>query len=199
MGYIFEEADRKGLAYIRRHLKPSRLAHTERVMQMAGEMALRYGEDPAKARTAALFHDMVRNLPLPELNGYVKEFGLDRRYLDQPNLSHGKIASHLMRRDFGIDDQDILNAVSNHTTGRAGMSRLEKIVFLSDSIEPGRSYPSVEAARALAEKDLDEACLFTLEHTVAYLMEIKGSEGEIDEDTLQALQDLKKQKEKEKC
>ncbi len=199
MGFIYEDVNRRGRDYISSHLKESRFAHTMRVMRLACELAEMYGEDPAKAETAALFHDMARNLPLQELNKYVLEFGLDGRYENNPNLSHGKIAERLMRRDFGIDDQDILNAVSYHTTGRKGMSRLEKIVFLADGIEPGRKYPSVEEIRGLAKKDLDEACICMLEHTIAYLKQSGAEEGDIDGDTLQALQDLKEKKERESC
>ena len=70
---------------------------------------------------------------------------------------HGKIAAEVMKRDWGIKDEDVINAVKNHTTGRQGMSLLEKIIFVADAIEPSRDYPGVDKLRELAFKDLDSA------------------------------------------
>ena len=89
---------------------------------------------------------------------------------------------------YGIVDEDILNAVSYHTTGRAGMSKLEKIIFLADAIEPGRNYPTVEEIRKLAYIDLNKACISSLERTVEY---IKGIGEYLDPDTINAINDLK--------
>ena len=93
-----------------------------------------------------------------------------------------------MERDYNIDDADIVNAVSFHTTGRAGMSKLEKIIFLADAIEPLRQYPAVQDIRKLAYVDLDQAIIRSLERTIAYIRE----RGEyLDPDTQNALNDLK--------
>ena len=186
-GLYRNDVNAGGLAYIRRHLKPSRLEHTMRVRDEAVKLAHRFGGDPKKAETAAIFHDMAKNMSGDEMNRHIRDLGLDLRYLDEPNLAHSKIAAALMKRDFGIDDPEILAAVASHTTGRAGMSLLEKIVFLADAIEPGRSYPSVEEIRRIAEEDLDLACIRMLERTIAYL---KLQKADIDPDTIMALQDL---------
>ena len=185
----------RGFAYIKEHLKESRLAHTCRVADEAAALARRFGADPAKAVTASIFHDMAKNLTREEMNRQVRTFGLDPKYIDNPNLAHSKIARCLMERDFGIGDQDILNAVSYHTTGRAGMSLLEKVVFLADGIEPGRSYPSVDVIRDLARTDLDKACLCMLERTVGYL---KKKGAFIDTDTTDALAYLKDKRDPER-
>ena len=108
--------------------------------------------------------------------------------MDNANLSHSKVAAEIMKRDYGIEDEDMINAVSFHTTGRAGMSRLEKIIFLADAIEPGRNYPSVEETRRLAYIDLDKACISSLERTVEY---IRGKGEYLDPDTVNALNYLK--------
>ena len=80
-----------------------------------------------------------------------------------------------MSRDiFGIDDEDILNAIAYHTTGRAGMSTLEKIIFLADAIEPGRHYLGVEEIRKVAETDLDGACILSLARTIEHVRDEKG-------------------------
>lgn len=178
----------QGIDWIREHLKRTRYEHTLRVRDEAIALAHRYGADAAKAETAAIWHDMAKNLSQEEMNRLVREFHLDEKYLDAPNLAHSKLGACLMERDFGVTDRDLLNAVSYHTTGRAGMSLLEKVVFLADAIEPGRSYPSADEIRRMAETDLERACIRMLERTVDYL----GQQGaRIDKDTLEALADLK--------
>ena len=144
-----------------------------------------------KCVTAAIFHDVVKELPNEELNALVRKFGFDEKYIDSPNLSHGKIAAALLKHEWGIDDEDIINAVSYHTTGRAGMSKTEKIVFIADAIEPTRVYNGVEAIRKATYEDLDRGCLKSLTDTVEHLKE-KGV-SYIDEDTLRAREWLEEQ------
>ena len=182
-------------SYIEKNFSEKRKIHTEGVRKTAVRLALKYGADPAKAELAALFHDMYRGVPVDALNYYVKHLGLDKRYMDNCNLAHGKIAAIIMKRDYGIEDPDILNAVSFHTTGRAGMSLLEKIIYIADAIEPSRRYPGVEELREAAERDLDLACLLSLEHTIAY---VRSQGSFLDEDTLHARDDLRGLREKEK-
>lgn len=186
--YRSEELSRRGLAYIENALKQSRYEHTLRVREEAVKLARRFGADPVKAETAAIFHDMAKNLPAGEMNELVRAFGLDERYVDNPNLAHSKLAACLMQRDFGVNDPELLQAVASHTTGRAGMSLLEKIIFLADAIEPGRTYPAVTEIRKLAETDLDLACIRMLERTIRYL---EGKGAFIDPDTKEALEYLK--------
>lgn len=174
-------------------MKPSRLAHTEGVVKTGEWLAKKYGSDPQKTRIAAICHDIARNLSTEKLDRYVEEYRLGQEFLGRPNLSHGKVATVLMRRDFGIDDEEILDAVSYHTTGRQGMTTLDKVVFLADVIEPGRTQPGVEIIRELAEEDLDLACLRAIEDTIEYLEE-QGSY--LDEDTLMAREFLRKSIEK---
>jgi len=187
-GIQYSKARKEIIEYIEKNLKPNRLEHTYSVAAEAVKLAEKYGENAEKAELAALFHDMFRSTPVQVLDMYVRQLGLPKRIIDNPNLSHGKIAAAVMKKDYGIDDEDMLNAVAYHTTGRAGMSTLEKIIFLADAIEPGRSYPTVEETRSIAYMDLDRACISSLERTVEYIREI----GEyLDPDTLNALCDLK--------
>ena len=187
MDYTADEAITRAKAFMEENMKPSRRRHTEGVVDTAVRLACRFGADPEKAELAAWFHDLVRNVDPKALDGLVRELGLDGRYLGNVNLAHGKVAAALMRRDYGIADEDVLNAVAFHTTGRAGMSLLEKVVFLADVIEPGRSHPSVEENRRIAERSLDEGCLFAMNHTIDYV----NSRGEhLDPDTLAAARDL---------
>ena len=163
----YDEIDRDIDEVIRGRLKPTRLAHTYGVVETAVEMAERFGADPRKARTCALFHDAFR------------EVG---------NLAHGAVAADYMEAEFCIGDEDMLNAVRFHTTGRKGMSLLEKILFLADAIEPNRKYPGVDELRAMAQYDLDKACLTSLTRTIEY---VRSQGQELDPRTQEAAEDLK--------
>lgn len=181
--------------YIERNYSEKRKIHTEGVRVTAMELARRYGADPAKAELAALFHDMYRGVSENSLNYYVKHLGLDEKYMNNCNLAHGKIAAIVMKRDFEITDDDIVNAVSYHTTGRENMSLLEKIIYLADAIEPNRVYPGVDELRKLADEDLDKACLSSLTNTINF---VRASGKYLDEETVRAKEDLERKiKEKE--
>jgi predicted HD superfamily hydrolase involved in NAD metabolism len=169
------------LEYIERNYSENRKRHTLAVCETAKSLARYYGADENKTQTAALFHDMFRDIPEKMLNTYVKHLNIDNKYYNNANLAHGKIAAVILQRDYEITDEDVLNAVRFHTTGRAEMSLLEKIIFLADAIEPGRDYPGVEKLRELAYKDLDEACLLSMRNTIEY---IKGRGFHLDEDTI---------------
>ena len=174
--------------YIESNLKEKRIIHTYSVVDEAVRLAQRYGEDVEKAAFAALCHDMCRGMSTAVLNMYIRQLGLPQILIDKPNLSHGKVAAEILKKDYGIADEDILNAVSYHTTGRKDMSDFEKIIFLADAIEPGRTYPTVEETRALAYDNLDRACINSLERTIEY---INGTGNYLDPDTIKARDDLK--------
>lgn len=169
--------------YIENNFSEKRKVHTEGVRKTAIELAEKYGADPEKAEIAALFHDMYRGVSENTLNYYVKHLGLDTRYMNNANLAHGKIAAIVMERDFDVKDPDIINAVSFHTTGRAGMSTLEKVVYLADAIEPNRVYPGVDELRKAAEEDLDKACLMSLTSTADF---VRSAGKYLDQDTVLA-------------
>ena len=171
------------LETIEKNYSEHRKKHTFAVCETAQMLARHYGVDEEKAKIAALFHDMFRDMPEQTLNAYVRDFNMDDRYYDNVNLAHGKIAAIIMERDHQIEDRDILNAVCYHTTGRPGMSLLEKIIYIADAIEPGRDYPGVEELRNLAYQNLDEACLLSMNNTIEYIKE-RGLF--LDEDTIRA-------------
>ena len=170
-------------------LYEKRRVHTLGVLDTALSLSEKYGADPEKAEIAALAHDLYRGLRGEELNDTVRELGLPEKYIDDPNLAHGKIAAIRLREDYGLEDEDIINAVSYHTTGRAGMSTLEKVIYLADAIEPGRDYPGVDELRKEAERGLDEACLMAMENTIRH---VRDQGAYLDEDTLEAEDHLKK-------
>lgn len=181
-------ADKKRIIeYIQLNMTEKRQIHTYAVAEEAIKLSQRYGEVEEKAELAALFHDFFRGVPEKALNGYVRQLGLSPAYLNNANLAHSKIAAFLMERDYHIQDMDIINAVRFHTTGRANMSKLEKIIYLADSIESNRSYPGIEEIRELAYQNLDKACLMSLEHSIEYV-NCRGLY--LDQDTVMARDSL---------
>jgi len=172
-------------------LSDKRRIHTLGVKDTAIALAKKYGADPLKAEIAALSHDLYRGLKGEDLNKTVRDLGLDEKYLDNPNLAHSKIAAIMLKDKYGVCDRDILDAVSYHTTGRKNMSKLEKIIFLADAIEPGRDYPGVEDIRKAAEKGLDEGCLCSMLGTIRHVQE-QGAY--LDKDTIEAAEFLKENK-----
>ncbi len=174
-------------------LTEKRKRHTLGVRDTALSLAEKYHADKEKAEIAALAHDLYRGLRGEALNETVKALGLSDKYLDDPNLAHGKIAAIRLEKDFGVTDPDILNAVSYHTTGRRGMSLLEKVVYLADCIEPNRDYPGVETLRLEAQNSLDGACLKAMEGTIRHVTE-QGAY--LDEDTLEAANFLRSNNDK---
>lgn len=157
----------------------------------AVHLAKIYGVDEDKADLAAMMHDMYRFHGQQEREDeLIDRLGIDKRYKGNLKLAHSKVAAAALEKDWGITDRDILNAVSYHTTGRAGMSTLEKIVYLADAIEPARDYPGVEKLRQLAETDLDRACLDSFESSLAF---VRAKGDIIDQDTVSARDSLKEE------
>ncbi|MEK3890656.1 bis(5'-nucleosyl)-tetraphosphatase (symmetrical) YqeK [Bacillus sp. FSL K6-3431] len=148
-----------------------RYDHTLRVLDTARELGKNVGVDVKKTEIAAVFHDYAKLLSIPELKVKVSDAREDPRLLAyHPELWHGPVAAQIVLDEFDISDKDILNAIRFHTTGRANMSMLEKVIFLADYIEPGRSFPGVEEVRELVKEDINKALLYALGNTIQFLI-----------------------------
>lgn len=154
----------------------NRLEHTLSVVDEALRLAKIHKAPEDKVKIAALLHDFAKNLSLEESLRLVEEHGLelDDVTVTSTELTHGPLGAKMVREFFNIGDQEILNAIAYHTTGRENMSTVEKIVFLADFIEPGREFEGIEAIRSKAEEDLDEAILMALDSTITYLLRKKS-------------------------
>lgn len=153
-------------------LTKKRYMHIKGVVDMSVELAYKYGENVEKCRLAAILHDYAKQFSYDEIETFVKSNNLivDDLELASKELIHSKIAAKIAKDKYGIEDEDILNAISFHTTGRAGMSMLEKIIFIADSIEEGRKYPNVDSIRKIALIDIDHTMLCILNNTISYLL-----------------------------
>lgn len=158
---------------VRRRLGPDRFRHTLGVVETAVRLAKQFGVDEEKARLAALLHDVAKDESKKRLLNRALDFGivLTEIELRAPELMHAPVGREVARREFGVEDEDVLAAIRWHTTGRAGMSPLEKVIFLADAIEPGRDYPGVEEIRRAAAVSLDGAVLLALDKSLLYLIQ----------------------------
>jgi len=154
-----------------RRLPASRWAHSLGTARVARELAPRMGVDPGRAWVAGLVHDIARDLPPAELLSLAGRFGIfvDTVEREAPELLHGPVGAELARREMGVEDPEILEAVARHTVGGAGMRPLSLLLYLADFIEPNRHFPGVEEVREMAGRDPELAALWTMEKTIAYL------------------------------
>lgn len=165
------------------NLKETRYRHSFGVEKMAVKLAKIYGVDTDKAAFAGRYHDIAKCFDEEQMNAYIEKYNIERKYLNDTPLAHSKVAAEILKNEFGVTDEDVLNAVRSHTTGRVGMSLLEEIIYVSDAIEENRNYPELKMLQDLAEKDLDETCLYIMNFAVQMIKE-KGRI--VDVDTLDA-------------
>ena len=178
-GYILREglyntgADLKRLPISRlrpvalSYLKHKRIPHVLGTEQEAIRLAERYGADVEKARVAALLHDCTKKLDMPAQLALCGQYGIALDELEQKALKllHSKTGAAIARDVFGVDDE-IYSAIWYHTTGHADMTKLEKIIYLADYIEPSRVFPGVDTLRKVCYEDLDKGLLLGLEMTI---------------------------------
>lgn len=156
---------------------PSRLQHVLGVRDTAIRLGKKYHVDTNKLETAALLHDITKynseQKNIEMIEAYFPHHEELLREFNAPIL-HSFTAYIVAIKEFGIEDTEILNAILNHTVGKANMSMYEKIIFISDYIEPNRTYASCIAVRALAEESLDLAVYTAINDTIVYYEKEKG-------------------------
>ena len=153
-------------------LSIERYIHTVGVVKEAKKLAKRYGADVEKAAYAALLHDCAKDYPNDMKLRFCREFHVktDEFMLQVPDLTHPFLGAEVAKREYLVEDEEILDAIRYHTTGRANMTLLEKIIFIADYIEEGRKkFDSLEEARKLAYEDIDKTMAFVLFHTIEYV------------------------------
>ena len=183
-GYIL----RNGLYGVRRDLKrlsdselrccsysmirAKRIAHVGGVEEEAVRLARRWGADPEKARRAGILHDCTKYLDLDEQLQICRKYGIVLDHMERASakLLHAKTGAWIAREVYGADE-DVFQAIFWHTTGKADMRLLEKVVYLADYIEPNRDFPGLAELRRLAYEDLDRALLLGVEMSIADLTE----------------------------
>ena len=149
--------------------------HVLRVVTEARRLAERYGVDEERTVVAALGHDLARGLSPDELLRQAEAAGLAPSDVEraEPILLHGAVSAWLMAERFGVNDADTLAAARYHTTARAGMSALERVIYVADKIEleKARADPALAAARRLADEGVEAAMRILLDRHVSKALE----------------------------
>ena len=166
-------------------LKPSRVAHVLGCRDTAVALARRYGADETDAARAGLLHDITKALDGPLQLTLCRGYGkiLDDFSKKYPKTLHALTGSLVAERIFG-ENEAVVSAIRWHTTGRAHMSLLEKIVYVADYMEPNRDFPGVDRLRELAYTDMDAALKLGLEMTMVH---VEGQGSAVSPESRQAL------------
>ena len=159
----------------KRNLSEKRYTHTLNVAQLAKRLAKQYGADPTKAEVAALLHDICKEKPKQELLQMLQDHAIMTGNAAQKPVGiwHAAAGMVYIKEELGVEDEEILGAVRWHTSGHAGMTLLEKIIYMADMCSAERSYREVEELRSLLDKDLDKAFIKAVAYSIAWLKEEK--------------------------
>lgn len=161
---------------LRERLSEKRFTHSVNVAAECRSLAEKYGEDPEKAYFAGLIHDICKEIPVEQMKADAHNSGMALSFAEKNTkaLWHAVAGAVYARDVLEIKDTDIINAVRFHTIARAGMSRLEEIVYIGDLISADRTYKDVRKFRKLAYQDLNEAMMEALIFSIESVTEKKG-------------------------
>lgn len=154
-------------------LPERRFKHSLNVANCAIKLSEIYNYNKEKAYLAGIVHDCAKYLSNEEVENYVNKYKIELDELEKGNLalSHSVIGSYIAKYELNIDDEDIINAVKYHTTGKQNMNLLEKIIYIADLIEEDRDFPSVNLLRELTYSgNLDEALLTSFNNTIKFII-----------------------------
>lgn len=162
------------LNWLSEHVPPPRVKHILRVEQTALWLAHHHHQDVERAAQAGLLHDLAKYFPPDKLLNLAQSAGVEITAVEEadPHLLHADVSAIVARQEFGVNDPEVLGAIRNHTLGMPGMSLLSGVVFLADSLEPGRgNNPELEAIRQVAQQDLYQAIVLVCDRTLHHLIE----------------------------
>lgn len=159
---------------LKQMLPLERFMHVLRSVKIAESIAKLHGANSRQVEVGALLHDCSRFMNPKDMLAEARRLGLkiDKIQRFEPKLLHAELSAYYARRRFGIKNQGILNAIRSHTVGNNNMSLLDKIVYLADHIEEDRNYKGVKRVKTLANKNLDQAIVESLNITIKHLIEL---------------------------
>ncbi|PKM55946.1 MAG: phosphodiesterase [Firmicutes bacterium HGW-Firmicutes-3] len=188
--------DQKITQKLKKKLSPKRYEHTLSATKVAYELGKAHHYNPSKAALAGLLHDCAKHYSNKKLLRLCDRYHISKSKAEEVNsdLLHAKVGAFIAKEKYHVEDPDILNAIAYHTTGRPSMSTLEKIVYISDYIEPGRKHGGrLELIRRVAYQDLDKAMLYILEDTLEYLYHRKATIDPVTKDTYNYYKKLRRE------
>ena len=154
-------------------LKKNRFAHSIGVANTAVELAKRFGVDEEKAYIAGLLHDCAREFENDQLPAEAVKRGIEIGEVERemPLLLHSYIGAEMISEVYGVNDSEIKQAIRRHTVGGRNMTKLDKIIYFADMIEPNRDYPGVKELRELAQTaELDEILLTAMSESIKFII-----------------------------
>ncbi len=169
-----------------KELDKKRFAHTMGVAYTAANLAMAHGEDIYDAYLAGLLHDSAKCMSATEKRRLCKKYDIRLNEAEEKNMDllHAKLGAVLAKEKYDVEDNFIVNAIRYHTTGRPGMTELEKIIYIADYIEPNRKMlPEMSKIRKAAFRDLNEAMVLILQNTLQYLTDKKASIDQLTQET----------------
>jgi predicted HD superfamily hydrolase involved in NAD metabolism len=156
---------------VKSQMPERRWNHTLGVMETAVKLAERYGADPVKADLAAILHDICKFWPVEKQAQIIRDHHLPQDLLEyDKELWHAHAGAYIAQAEYGITDEEILDAIRYHTSGRPEMTLLDKVVCLADYMEPGRDFPGVHNIREIAEHSLEKALVAGFDSTIGFLL-----------------------------
>ena len=194
MSYNFSKTKKT----LRKYLDRDRFEHSEGVMYTAAALAMRYGENLEKAQIAGILHDCAKCIPDNKKLKICEKNHIEITEAEKcsPFLLHAKVGAYIAKEKYDIEDAEILDAIACHTTGKPAMTLLDKIIYISDYIEPMRSKASnLEEVRKMAFVDLDETLFKILSDTLVYL---EKSSKKMDQMTMQTYEYYREQRDSAK-
>jgi predicted HD superfamily hydrolase involved in NAD metabolism len=158
---------------LQKKLSTARFDHSIGCAETATKYAETLGVDPKRAYLAGLVHDCAKYYPTRD---YIElanrnDLDLDEYEILAPHLIHAPLGAKFARRLYGIEDEEILSAITYHTTGKPDMTPLEKIIFMADLTEPTRDFPDLPQIREIVKTDFELALLLTIDHTLMAVIE----------------------------
>ena len=168
---IYMQYEKQYIELLRERLDDHRFNHSLNVAKSAVELADRFGADKDKAYIAGLLHDITKNDSREKQLQLINENCIILTHTEQnnPKLWHAISGMCYLRSVLNIDDDEILGAVRFHTTGKAGMTLLEKVIYIADYISEERDYPDVDVMRELSRESLEKASLYALKYSLRTL------------------------------
>ncbi len=161
--------------YLSANLKPERYNHVLSVNDLAIKLAKKYKLDIMKVSVAALLHDCAKNMTLEENIKYIKKNNLKIKNVDfvikyLPQVLHSYIGADIAKKQFYIKDKEIINSIKNHTVGRVGMSKYEKVIFIADALSLDRKYKKNFISKKIIFSDLDRTFKLVLQNKIKYVV-----------------------------
>jgi predicted HD superfamily hydrolase involved in NAD metabolism len=158
--------------YVKGVLKADRFIHTLGVVSVAKKLAIINGVSEEEAEIAALCHDIAKNLTQDEMKTLIIKNNviLSEDEKNSLQLWHGILGPYVAKKALNVDNEEILSAIRWHTTGKEKMTKLEKIIYIADMIEPSRTFEGVDEVREVTLNNLDEGVLLGLTQTINFLL-----------------------------